>query len=498
MRVIKLLVYLALINATPLLAYVLEPIKESRDEISLIIVPGAQISPHKYIPIAKEIQKRASAKLWINIAEVPFNVANPFTIEKTVDDALKALKKSGAKARKLFVGGHSLGGAMIQYLKLEAYPIDGFIFMGSFISRNKRDDLDKVPCLTIAAELDGLTRVSRIAESYYKDIKSYKQQNAELKKPIYVIPGMNHSQFSSGHQPFLVRQRDLNAAIKIEDAHIKVGEAINDFFEYQISKSYESGQKLISKVKESGKKLKPFIDAMLLEGNYNFKPPCSQVDHSDCFKGSPWTSKMFLKFTGLPEQNIETEDEFRNVWRVFPSFQPKIEGACTQLDQGCLLKSKTVSQAIYENLDSLDTSFAPVSASEIRVKFKSRQSILEAVGQKNVDFNISDGYDACQVLNQHALDWALDAASAGALQRYYSQGVPMVIGPDLGPFNNGPQWIWTPLSTEWSKDSFVVRSPSLKTPLDYPIKQVSGFHHCKLLSPARALEWIYIDSMRDR
>lgn len=38
----------------------------------------------------------------------------------------------------------------------------------------------------------------------------------------------------------------------------------------------------------------------------------------------------------------------------------------------------------------------------------------------------------------------------------------------------------------------------MRTPTDYPIAEARGFHYCKLLSPFRALEWIYVDSLYDR
>ncbi len=46
------------------------------------------------------------------------------------------------------------------------------------------------------------------------------------------------------------------------------------------------------------------------------------------------------------------------------------------------------------------------------------------------------------------------------------------------------------------KTILIVRSPTLRTPNTYPISIVAGFHYCKLLSPARAFEWISIDSLK--
>jgi len=38
----------------------------------------------------------------------------------------------------------------------------------------------------------------------------------------------------------------------------------------------------------------------------------------------------------------------------------------------------------------------------------------------------------------------------------------------------------------------------MRTPVTYPIHAAAGFHYCKLLSPFRAVEWIYVDSLYDR
>lgn len=36
----------------------------------------------------------------------------------------------------------------------------------------------------------------------------------------------------------------------------------------------------------------------------------------------------------------------------------------------------------------------------------------------------------------------------------------------------------------------------MATPKDYWISSAAGFHYCKLLSPARVMEWMYIDGLR--
>ena len=42
----------------------------------------------------------------------------------------------------------------------------------------------------------------------------------------------------------------------------------------------------------------------------------------------------------------------------------------------------------------------------------------------------------------------------------------------------------------------VVGSPTLRTTKLFPVPERTGFHYCKVLSPTRALEWIYTESLK--
>ena len=74
-----------------------------------------------------------------------------------------------------------------------------------------------------------------------------------------------------------------------------------------------------------------------------------------------------------------------------------------------------------------------------------------------------------------------------------------MIGDDKGPYNEGPLWIWTYLEYKDNDDKTetTVSSPMMRTPATYPISAAANFHYCKLLSPFRAMEWIYVDSLYD-
>lgn len=76
----------------------------------------------------------------------------------------------------------------------------------------------------------------------------------------------------------------------------------------------------------------------------------------------------------------------------------------------------------------------------------------------------------------------------------------MVTGDDLGPYNEGPLWIWTYMKYNVNDDKTVmtVQSPMMRTPVDYFISSAAGFHYCKVLSPFAVMEHIYVDSLFER
>lgn len=67
----------------------------------------------------------------------------------------------------------------------------------------------------------------------------------------------------------------------------------------------------------------------------------------------------------------------------------------------------------------------------------------------------------------------------------------------MGPYNEGPLWIWTYMKYSESDDKTTetVQSAMMRTPVDYLISAAAGFHYCKVLSPFHVLEWMYVDSL---
>ena len=69
----------------------------------------------RYIPLAQALQATAPLRLWIGIPDFPLSTLEPLVIAGRVQRVLAALQeKNMSKDVPLFVGGHSLGGIIIQ------------------------------------------------------------------------------------------------------------------------------------------------------------------------------------------------------------------------------------------------------------------------------------------------------------------------------------------------------------------------------------------------
>lgn len=514
----KLLRSVCLLVCTAELAFakdiILKPVGSSGPTIGIVFIQGAEIPSSAYVPLTQQVQTDLLAwnvTAWVGIPEFLGDVAEPLVVAAGVNRILKALDGAGLPAAApLFIMGHSLGGVSLQlYVSGNPNKFVAQILLGAYILRTQLSNgTVATPTLTVGAELDGLSRVTRIAESYFHQIvapKGYFEHNASLDYPVTVILGMSHMQFASGTPPSLVKAKDLQPEITYNDAHTFASIDISAFIAAHVSSIQQNtaGAHIIQRVQESGVFFDPIIRAFALEGSAHLYPPCNDSPASPaCTVGCPWTeqAQVFMGNVSRPLLSLNVSDAFHPMSALSPSHVPHVLTNCTDAGQQCVLQVTTVSQAVYDPLDATDTGLAPVSASEIRTMLKSRQAIYAAAGQP-ADFNQTDAASLCAQINAQALLWALNTSSARSRQRYNHIGEPYVFGNDVGPYSES-SWVHSSLSYQSIKNNVTgdtevqVQAPMLKTPLMYKTPSAAGMHYCKLLSPSRALEWIYVDSIR--
>ena len=214
-------------------------------------------------------------------------------------------------------------------------------------------------------------------------------------------------------------------------------------------------------------------------------------------------------------------DTFRPAAKIPEQF-PSLTTNCSKTTTSdCIVNILTYTENSYSLEEDLDNGFWPVAAIDARTKMASRQHVLEAYTGQKLNFNKTDGGNLCAQINKETIKWALNKAPPKTLKRYSDYGKQLVAGDDID-YSTGFTWLYTHLvfttfkvfkpllirfkvlilkeyneKVDSNNRTYIdLRSPTLRFATDYKIKAVAGLHYCKVLTTARALEWIYIDSVK--
>lgn len=328
--------------------------------------------------------------------------------------------------------------------------------------------------------------------------------------------------YCTGAPPTLVKNNDLKAEISEQEGHQQVASAISAFFEQMYNKN---NSKLQNLKKQSKELLAPLVLAYEKEGSRYFNGP-SQIggptEKQTCIKGgckdsSEWgieAQKLIVgemhgyEFNGLNEFVYLAGDPLFSFGK-YDFHLPNI----TISEENKTATITTYSQCswdgrIDEIFHNMDISLKPTSASQIGTKMMSRQCLQIALQKKDdIDFSVDDP-QFCKIFNQQTIDWVLSNASQKALERYQKYGKKYVLGDDVA-YSTGLTWTMSSVKYDDKGDNVEVSSPLLKTEKGYwekhfpfprpsKIPDPSCFHYCKFLSPARVMEWVYVDSLRGR
>lgn len=390
-------------------------------------------------------------------------------------------------------------------------------------------DAVKAPVLAIMGQSDGVTTMSHYAVA------------------MHVSGGRRDHRFAlirgASHMSFVDRSQDMGADMQADIANEKVHASVTELLAGFLGGDAASAGALSAAETDAKNMAEPLVEALKLEGSSAFgQPACNSdfptnptckypkfPDHSlpfgpapapspplpaDCICGSPWVadtaSKMMYRLPS-PAKSFAL-DAFHDVADTHPFHLPHIFNACDQPDASCVLNTTTLTMPFLkpgELWADLPATAQPVSALEMRSKLKSVEATWEAAQVPGASGKLDDNYTACAAINQAALDWALANAEKTVVDKYLKQGEPLVIVDDkkatIGA--TGPEWIKDELKFTRVNDAksptgshvevqswmFVVGNTNQgKVPWFFPV----GMHYCKLLSPARAMEWIYTDSHR--
>mmetsp|Transcript_6869 Transcript_6869/g.9062 ORF Transcript_6869/g.9062 Transcript_6869/m.9062 type:complete len:323 (-) Transcript_6869:447-1415(-) len=314
------------------------------------------------------------------------------------------MQSAGFSGDNLFLAGHNLGGVMTQYYLSEKspdYTFKGQILLGSVMLRQYRSiqtdgtTLFDFPTstLTIGGTKDGVTRITRVAEAYWHQVKNI-NSNQLGQFPVVALEGASHAQFASGTAPSTVLSNDFNPAISETSAHNTIGKYMAQFVKQVLTGySFSTG--------ETSSILAPLIKAIEMEGSLIMKEACYDEEDvnppsNTCLHGSPWISETAVKtLVGTLEKSnisIEVDDNFHRSSAVYPYHHPHILNDCSDAgSKSCTIQSISNTMLVYDSLKEIKITRTAIAASEMRAKMKSVQAFRFAAGE---DVDSEESFDA--------------------------------------------------------------------------------------------------------
>jgi len=253
-----------------------------------------------------------------------------------------------------------------------------------------------------------------------------------------------------------------------------------------------------------------FISAMTEEGFYSMKPGCDanpeiNPDDPRCLKGSPFVEKRALDILvgdlQCAKARLVDNDNFHPASEVVHIHHPDTNSTCSAgCSEACVVEHISITENVYDNLKEGKVERTPVAATHMTVKMKSIQSIRQAAGELDANFTKLDmNNEECQNILKASISYAEDLAGLEAYSAYQEVGQTMMTDEDI-PMTNGGLWEYEGLATTEDSEKTFIMFQSKSLPLDHNqlVPMFKDMHYCKLLSPFRALEWIYVDSQYAR
>jgi len=390
--------------------------------VGVVAIEGASIPNDAYIPLMQAFQNASAPEysVYVSIPSFILDCPNPPQISSKIAAARKALlaaMPNSNSTTKMVGFAHSLGAVFLQdYVSKNPTQFSVQFLTGASLGRKYYNgSVGKagsypVPTMAIDGTLDGLYRVTRQAETYYHQILHGINPD---QYPVVVFEGVTHMQFASGKPPANVAKNDLKPEVTYDQAHALISAVMSAFLRSQLAGDAKAHVAVAAQVQNTGTLLQPLIDALVQEGHHHFTAPCNsdyqmpakcpayprypsntvkrQEQSDTCTCGTPFSAQVAQVLMGTASQDplfptnvqIVASDAVHAVSEITPIHLPHIWHNCSSGDDAaspCVVNVTTVTQPIYAELDSFDTGFYFQSASELRVKLKSRQSVLLAAG----------------------------------------------------------------------------------------------------------------------
>jgi len=373
----------------------------------------------------------------------------------------------------VFFAGHSLGGIVLeQYISGNSELAKGIILLGTWLPDLVGGSNDfPVPTLTAVGELDGggLSYLRREAQ------ETAALPSTENLSRTLMVPLVNHAQVASGEVSEEVMDNDIEAELSEEEAHAQYGQRVADWLtivgeslglQYSDEEISSAESHFHGYMTETVLFLTPFVKAFEYENGGLY---------------SEFVQDAQLQILRLEDDsNVVVTNEIKTNKIVFETIAPWSQKS------GSTVTIHTFTFLEYDS-DTFDHN-NHLSSSTVKAKMMVADSVYPMLGlpQRNTILN-------CSAINQRSMDYAISIASGAALERMNTKGRTLTFGLDDDSSFGDIGWE-NDKGLLWELTGGSDREVTLTSIRN--IADSAGNHYCDLLSPYRALEWIYIESIR--
>merc|ERR1712151_521195 len=481
--------------------------KAALPEKMLVLIPGANVATSYYSDTAAAIQAATDLKLWVVVPEIADKLCisvcpssgTCFHLGGDVDKVIGMAKDQGyagpTEGEGVFMSGHSLGATCADNL-VQGYKdkYQALMLFGGYVANQDVADYS-IPVFTLGAELDGgLGRPGYL----YKSIKSSDTwaaanggvNSAEhvTKKPVMILQGADYSDFCPGFQ---VPGDIFPSEITKEKAMSEIGDAASAFLHIQAGVNTDKAVSLLQAGQTFTRDdlLKPMVSAMELTGE------ASPVEDGR----APWCEEAQKFIAGIKTDDVNRMDMISVYKTESHPFEDTRVGYTPVENTDHVQFNVSGHDNFYGSLiHAAEMCITP--AQEIGCKMASADRVAEQLKLT------SDQYDNtldCKDVNQHAIEVAeqiMQTTPAGkhALERFKSKGRPICLGSDFTPFGNiGPLFVEQTIKVD-DKDGCLEVKSLKEGPTKLSSHIFPGIHYCKLLSPARVVEYYMTDGLKSK
>ncbi|XP_069977884.1 uncharacterized protein [Penaeus vannamei] len=457
---------------------ILPPTTDGGAEAALLIVPGAFINGEAYQPLGEAIQAASSLKLWVGLVR-PFllDLPNPSDLIPDLDKTLQTMRDLGMTTDQIFLAGHSLGGVILQNAQwTEENGVKGWVLMASYLPAGALANTS-LPVMHISGDLDGQDRITHVMMTFEELEDTLEENPANVYiKPVVVLEDVNHMHFASGEPPAAVVNMDILSPMSQEDAQALIASHVSAFLTI-----------VTGRPEASVPEAQQTLDVAHMSTSIKLQPLqyLTAVTEGDGLR-SEWSERGQWFMSAVAE---EDRGSLRIMDTIYPTTSELASSKPHIVLDGSVANVTTCTHVFPPTL--ADGMSGLLTASEMAVKFKSREAVMEVLSPLGVQFTEEI---SCKEVNEAAFQLALDSASEIARQRFESRGRPATFHADDVKLT-GSGWLGAHLAYNDTDTGLEITSPSLPTGVDVGFG-LGGMHYCKLLAPSRALEYVMVDSLR--